>query len=322
MKKFFEILLSLFVVLVITSCAHPTYITPSIKKNSLTNTGTFAIQNMDNKGQIEPQSLTAHYDGFDVRYKLDDKCLISFEIVNNTNKSLIIDKSKCYVLYNGYSTELFKDVRSSRSTTFNNVQDAINNVQTSDASITMTIPPYSKWALPLNESNVRSIKLPAYIENIGIYSISPYDNPETVEFVIPYTFDYSLANWDTSRNRVYVGRVVVSKEDNTISNTITRIDDASYQFCEKVLYLNKEEIDEVNRKNIKKWKRHRHWLNASHIFWGIVTLPIGGTYIMMKTNAQCYENGRPEIYNYDGTHNTYDEENAARKVALSYLVFQ
>lgn len=99
---------------------------------------------MDQKGKIEPQSLTAHYDGFDVRYKIDNKFVVSLEIVNNTNKSLITDKSKCYVLYNGYSRDLFKDVRSSRSTTFNNVQDAINNVQTSDASVIMSIPPYSK----------------------------------------------------------------------------------------------------------------------------------------------------------------------------------
>ncbi len=319
MKKFFEILLSLFVALVITSCA-PSYLAPpEIKKGALANTGTFAVQNMDNKGKIEPQSLTAHYDGFDVRYKLDDKCLISFEIVNNTNKSLIIDKSKCYVLYNGYSTELFKDVRSSRSTTFNNVQDAINNVQTSDASVTMTIPPYSKWALPLNESNVRSIKLPAFMENIGVYSVSPYDNPEAVEFVIPYTFDYSLARWDTSRNRVYVGQIVVENKDYFISEDATKINDASYHFSEKTLYLNKGEIDEVNRKNIKKWKRHRCWINASHTFWGIVTLPTGLLpFLIFIDNQECrcddYRiSHRPHIYNYNGSSNGLYKKNVNEK---------
>ena len=314
MKKFFEILLSLFVVLVITSCAHPTYITPSIKKSYLTNTGTFVVQNMDNKGKIEPQSLTAHYDGFDVKYKISDAKLVSFEIINNTNKSLIIDKSKCYVLYNGYSTELFKDVRSSRSTTFNNVQDAINNVQTSDASITMTIPPYSKWSLPLNESNVRSIELPAFMENLGVHSISPYDNPETVEFVIPYTFDYSLARWDTSRNRVYVGQIKVSDEILPVSQDKLMLNDNNYQFCGKILYnANKAEVDEVNRMNVKKWKRHRRAVNASHIFWGIVTLPtLYAPFYIIYYNSECeggydalyggYKGGhQPKIYNYDGT---------------------
>lgn len=168
MKYLCKIILCLLTVITIVSCTAPTYLTPTIQKSYLTNRGTFSIQNMDQIGKIEPQSLTTHYDGFDVKYKVTNKFLIFFEIINNTNKSLIIDKSKCYVLYNGYSTDIFKDVRSSRSTTFNNVQDAINNVQTSDASVTMTIPPYSKWQLPLGESNIRNLSnLPPFIKDLG-----------------------------------------------------------------------------------------------------------------------------------------------------------
>ena len=66
---------------------------PTIQKEYLTNKGTFSVQNMDQQGKIEPQSLTAHYEGFDVKYKIAGNFLISFEIRNNTNKSLIIDLS-------------------------------------------------------------------------------------------------------------------------------------------------------------------------------------------------------------------------------------
>lgn len=321
MKSIFKILLPLCVALITASCAHPKYLTPDIKKSYLTNTGTFVVQNMDNKGKIEPQSLTAHYDGFDVRYKISDAKLVSFEIINNTNKSLIIDKSKCYVLYNGYSTELFKDVRSSRSTTFNNVQDAINNVQTSDASITMTIPPYSKWSLPLNETNLRSFELPAFIEDLGVHSISQYDNPETVEFVIPYTFDYSLTKWNTSRNRVYVGHIKVSNEMLPVSQNKLMLNDNNYQFCRKILYINKEEIDNVNRENIEIWKRHRRAVNTSHIFWGIVTSPtVVFPLFIYAYNLSCKRyweyvkdyGHRPKIYNSDGTY-TYYKKNLNEK---------
>ena len=42
------------------SCAAPTYLTPNIQKGYLTNKGTFSVQNMDQQGKIEPQSLTVH----------------------------------------------------------------------------------------------------------------------------------------------------------------------------------------------------------------------------------------------------------------------
>ena len=307
MKSIFKILFPLCVVLITTSCAaHPEFLKPNFQESYLTNTGTFAVQSMDNKGKIEPQSLTAHYEGFDVRYKISDAKLVSFEIINNTNKSLIIDKSKCYVLYNGYSTELFKDVRSSRSTTFNNVQDAINNVQTSDASITMIIPPYSKWSLPLNETNVRSIELPAFMEDLGVCPISPYDNPETVEFVLPYTFDYSLAKWDTSRNRIYVGQIKISEEIHPVSQNRLMLNDNSYQFGKKILSCtSKADVDEVNKKNVKMWKRHRLAFIASRTFWFVVTLPtLCFPYLIWVTSDSCCG---PQIYNSDGTYEWYEK---------------
>lgn len=317
MNLFKTIFTLLIGVLFTASCASPTYLTPDIKieKKALVNKATFSVQNLDQNGKIEPQSLTTHYDGFDVRYKIGDKFVVSLEIANNTNKSLIIDKSKCYVLYNGYSSDLFKDVRSSRSTTFNNVQDAINNVQTSDASIIMTIPPYSKWELPVAESNVKSLeKFPDFIEQPGTHTFQPYDNPEPVEFVIPYSFDYAMGKWDTSRNRIYVGQVDV--EARTADATFTgdlglrpilRAQNF-YEVGKAILVsdnkMNKEEIDKMNLQNITKWKSHRHQVIAGRIFWGIVTLPIlgmGGWLPVAADMDDCNVYHRPLIYNSDGT---------------------
>lgn len=213
-KKVTNFLKLLVAVLVFTSCAAPKYMNPPVLMYpTLENTCTFGVQNMDEKAIVENNVLTCHYDGFDVKYKVERNFVVSLEIINNSNKSLIIDKSKCYVLYNGYSTQLFKDVRSSRSTTFNNVQDAINNVQTNEVGVSMTIPPYSKWDLPLEETNLRAIKqLPDFNSSVGIHSLSSFENKETVEFVIPYSFDYSLANWYTSRNRLFVSSIEVKSK--------------------------------------------------------------------------------------------------------------
>ncbi|MDE7166584.1 MAG: hypothetical protein K2O17_06105 [Bacteroidaceae bacterium] len=299
MKTVKSIYLFLLGVLFLSSCAAPTYLAPDIKY--LVNKASFSVQNMDQKGKIEPQSLTTHYDGFDVRYKIDNTFVVSLEIVNTTNKSLIIDKSKSYVLYNGYSRDLFKDVRSSRSTTFNNVQDAINNVQTSDASVIMSIPPYSKWELPLGESNVKNIeKFPDFIQQPGTYPIQSYDNPEPVEFVIPYTFDYALGKWDTSRNRVYVSQIKVENQDARVSKTPSLYSVNSYKFGKVI--LPKNEVDKINEINIKTWKSHRHKVNARHIVLGIITIPtISIPFIMGAQNEKCNNEHRPYIYNSDGT---------------------
>lgn len=296
------------------SCAAPTYLTPNENYSYIVNKGTFCIQNMDNMGQVEPQSLTAHYEGFDVRYKFTDDFTPILEIVNKTNKALIIDKSKCYVLYNGYSRDLFKDVRSSRSTTYNNVQDAINNVQTNEASVTMSIPAYSKWELPVAESNVKSLEsFPKYMTEPGTYPVSVYDNPEPVEFVIPYSFDYSLAKWDTSRNRVYVGQIDVYSQEEYVASSPRIQGENNYLFAElKKQNLIKEYVDWINEENIKKWKSHRRKAIGAHIFNGIVFAPyfLFGPLFVWLNSDNCKSGHSPIIYNSDGTFRRYDKHNA------------
>lgn len=179
--------------------------------NMTTNHYEFTIQNMD--GTAQCNALNAIYEGFNVSYSLNSVKQMVMTIENKTNKSLIIDKSKCYVLYDGYSKDLFKDVRSGRSTTYNNVQDAIDNVQTNESSVTMSIPPYSKWTLPVEETNVSATRMPSVFHwDAGNHPMTAFsDGNPTVEFVIPYTFDYALAKWSTSRNKLFVGNIRVEK---------------------------------------------------------------------------------------------------------------
>ena len=176
-----------------------------------TNHYELSIQNMD--GTAQCNGLNAIYDGFNVSYSLNSNNQMVMTIENKTNKSLIIDKSKCYVLYDGYSKDLFKNVRSGRSTTYNNVQDAIDNVQTNESSITMSIPPYSKWTLPVEDTNVTASNIPSlFYWDAGNHPLSALsEGNQTTEFIIPYTFDYALAKWNTSRNRLYVGNIRVEK---------------------------------------------------------------------------------------------------------------
>ena len=229
---------------------------------------------MDETAKVEPNTLTCHYDGFDVSYKLMDNLVVSLEIVNNTNKSLIIDKSKCYVLYGGYSTQLFKDVRSSRSTTFNNVQDAINNVQTNESGVSMTIPPYSKWDLPIPETNVREIRnLPKFSDSPGIHSLTRHDNQETVEYVIPYTFDYSLAKWDTSRNLIYINSIDVKNGFSLLPNVsedVKWIASNQYMVTRRNGEADYTEVDRINAINQKKYKKHV----TQNVILQVLALPI------------------------------------------------
>lgn len=204
--------------------------------NMTTNHYEYSIQNMD--GTAQCNALTAIYEGFNVSYSLNSNRQMIITIENKTNKSLIIDKSKCYVLYDGYSKDLFKNVRSGRSTTYNNVQDAIDNVQTNESSITMSIPPYSKWNLPVEESNVTESRIPSlFYWDAGNHPLTAFsdDNP-TIEFVIPYTFDYALAKWFTSRNKLFVGNIRVEKSleklysDLSYGQTIDRVGVSSNEF--------------------------------------------------------------------------------------------
>ena len=176
------------------------------------NTYEYSIQPMDEDAKCDNSTLTAFYDGFNVIYSMNENRVMKFCIENKTNKYLILDKSKCYVIYDGYSRELFKDVRSGRSTTYNNVQDAINSVSTNESSITLSIPPYSKWELPIEETNVESVKIcDEFLMAKGSHPLTPYTTNQTIEFVIPYSWDYSLSKWDTSRNRLYVGNIKVEE---------------------------------------------------------------------------------------------------------------
>lgn len=297
-------LMSLFV-LAFSSCAAPNYLPGPIKTYpSIQNTLTFGVQNMDGSAKVEGQDLTCHYEGFDVTYKLSTNLLVSMVVINNSNKSLILDKSKCYVLYDGYSTPLFKDVRSTRSTTFNNVQDAISDVQTNEAGVSMTIPPYSKWEIPLPETNLHEIKkLPAFNKDFGVHALTPYDDQETVEFVIPYTFDYSLSKWNTSRNRIFVNSINVEKgpsarrwkkqEEELLSTNQYRITLFSSTPDYDIAEANR--IDAINW---KKYKKHKNAVTASHIVWGTILLPtIWGALIwFMKCGHKPHLYGNTNLY--------------------------
>lgn len=293
-------LLSLFIaVLALTSCA-PNYLPcPKIQYPITENKCTFGVQNMDQNAKVEMDALTCHYDGFDVKYKILDNLVVSLEIINNTNKSLIIDKSKCYVLYDGYSTQLFKDVRSSRSTTFNNVQDAINNVQTNEAGISMTIPSYSKWELPIQETNAREInKLPSFNYSAGIHALTPYDNQETVEFVIPYTFDYSLAKWETCRNRIYVNSIEVKNDyisSPSISFNTRRLSSNQYLVSRRSGEPDMTEVDKVDAINKKRYKKHI----TQNVILQVIGLPFTafGSLGYLITGSCFQPDHLPPVYN-------------------------
>ena len=189
--------------------------------NMTTNHYEYSIQNMD--GTAQCNALTAIYEGFNVTYSLNSNWQMVMTIENKTNKSLIIDKSKCYVLYDGYSKDLFKYARSGRSTTYNNVQDATDNVQTNESSVTMAIPPYSKWNLPVEETNVTESKIPStFYWDAGNHPLTAFtDGNPTIEYVISYTFDYALAKWNTSRNKLFVGNIRVAKNLEQLTSELS-----------------------------------------------------------------------------------------------------
>lgn len=267
-------------VLIISSCAAPTYLSkPQIDYPYIENTYNLGVQNMDNDAKVETANLVCHYDSFDIKFKMTDGFVVIFEITNKTNKSMIIDKSKCYVLYDGYATELFKDVRSSRSTTFNNVQDAVNNVQTNEAGVSMTIPPYAKWAVKIKETNLRKmVKLPEFVEEPGITHLTQYDDIDITEFVIPYSFDYSMAKWSTCRNRVFINNIVAEKTTKPSKNY-----DENVFFDKKGLFyykyrpdlktpVNYSEANRIDDINIAMYKKHRRKVILSHWLWSPVTI--------------------------------------------------
>ena len=46
---------------------------------------------------------------------------------------------------------------------------------------------------------------------IGSYPETVYSSENSIEFVIPYTFDYTLVKWKTSRNKLYNDNIEVFK---------------------------------------------------------------------------------------------------------------
>lgn len=236
----------------------------------------YHIQSMDNESKCDNSSLTAMYDGFNIRYQLNSYKQLTFVIENNSNKSLILDKSKCYVLYDGYSKELFKDVRSSRVTTFNDVQDAISNVSvnTSEGGITLSIPPYSKWELPINETNIEVVADPnMFVEEYR--SLTPYTTNQTIEFVLPYSWDYKLAKWSTSRNRLYIGNIRVEhKTVPTPEYAINKVNANSYSVVTK---CDMDEYKRVSSMNSKISEKNSKAKNARYQLrmWGF-SLGIAG----------------------------------------------
>ncbi len=292
------------IMLVFTSCTAPQYLSkPIVHYPGIKNTGTYGIQNMDEKGKT--QSTFCHYDGFDVQYFVDGDFRPYFVITNNTNKSLIIDKSKSYVLYNGYATQLFKDVRSSRSTTFNNVQDAINNVQTNEAGVSMTVPPYSKWELPLQETNVRKMTIPAFNRTPGTHTLTSFDNPENVEFVLPYSFDYSMANWDTSRNRLFVKELEVETFEKT--KPFRSEGPSSYGIFYSTTRKNGEpdwsKTKRVNSINLERYRKHKRAVDISHGIWGTIFLPVFLTGYFIYLRGCDHE---PPVYDTAWWDKTYE----------------
>ena len=213
--------------LMVVSCATKKFIYLPVKEVPpvlmTENHYEFTIENIDENAKCDRSSLTAHYKDFSISYFIDENHTLIYEIENKNNKSLIIDKSKCFVMYDGYAVELFKNVRTGKVTTYNNVQDAINNVQTNESSVTMSIPPYSKWVIETRETNLKTLEFPKKKElTEGNYPLTPYTTEHTIEFIIPYSYDYSLAKWSTARNRLYVDNIRVEKVSYYIKNRYQR----------------------------------------------------------------------------------------------------
>lgn len=306
MKKRYLTIVLAALTLALASCSAPKYLTlpDKVPCPVVKNTCSYGIQNMDEDAKVENGSLVCHYADFDVQYTLSDELILSLTIFNNSNKSLLIDKSQCFVLYDGNSTQLFKDSRMSGSTTFNDVTGAIN-VSTNHGSVVMTIPPYSKWSPVINETNIRNPKIPEIMMDEGIHHLTVYDNPETVAFIIPYSFDGTMKKWNTSRNKIYVNTINVEHgvvlteriKDCECKRKYSELYTKFYIYawnlhCYKKPPLIKQtissneyviikqngepdysELDRIDAINQQLFKKHNDAVRASHILGGLITLP-------------------------------------------------
>lgn len=288
------------------SCASPQYLALPDKVSCpvIQNTCSFGIQNMDRKAKVENSNLIAHYKDFDVQYSIADGFILSFTIINNSDMDLLIDKSKCFVMYDGNATQLFKDVYMTGSTSFNDVTGA-NQISTSHGRVMMIIPSYSKWEPKLNETNLHTSKVPDFIMAEGLHHLTVYDNPEVVEFSFEYSFDKKQTKWGSSRNKVYVNTVNVKHKIMEVNRRPPYIDPS----CLKKPISNNEyvsiqkngepdwsEVNRIKAINQQLYKKHNTMVIAGRIVGGILTLPtiVGAALFWMAASAGCYDHLPPE----------------------------
>ena len=322
MKNRLVIVYLVVLIMAFASCSGPKYLALPDKVSCpiIQNTCTFGIQNMDQKAKVESNNLVCHYKDFDVQYTLSDNFILSLTIINNSNTNLLIDKTKCFVMYDGNATQLFKDARMTGSTTFNDVTGS-THISTNHGRVMMIIPSYSKWSPTLNETNLRSSKVPPFMTEVGLHHLSVYDNPEVVEFSFEYTFDKKQAKWDISRNKVYVNAVNVTKDNllvvrhanyvkkYTWSDELEYKDACGYQdpSCLKKIissheYINIQkngepdftEIERIDATNREMYNKHNAAVVTSRIVAGIITTPvIFGIWFLLMASYGCYDHLPP-----------------------------
>ena len=299
MRKWYSIVLFSTLSIVIASCSGPKYLAlpDKVPCPIIKNTCSFGIQNMDQKAKVENNNLVCHYKDFDVQYTISDDFILSLTIINNSNMDLLIDKTKCFVMYDGNATQLFKDARMTGSTTFNDVTGS-TNISTNHGRVMMIIPSYSKWGPMLNETNLRSSEVPPFMTKEGLHHLSVYDNPEVVEFSFEYSFDKKQAKWENCRNKVYVNTINVTNDNllvvrhaNYVKNTwgkeMVYKDTHGYvdPSCSKRVISSNEyenikingdpdfsEVDRIDAINQKKFRGHNAAVVTGRIIGGIVTI--------------------------------------------------
>lgn len=298
MRKGYLLPFMVVLAMTIASCSAPKYLAlpNQVSCPVIQNTCSFGIQNMDQKAKVENSNLTCHYKDFDVQYTISDDFILSLTIINNSNKDLLVDKTKCFVMYNGNATQLFKDVRMTGSTTFNDVTGS-TNISTTHGRLMMIIPSYSKWSPTLNETNLRAMEAPSFMFNEGLHHLSVYDNPEVVEFSFEYSYDNKQAEWGNCRNKLYVNTVDVKYINMMVRRHSTRvksnINDYSWGPCgyDDPSYPNKvisayeyrsiqkngepdfSEVKRIDAINQNLFKKHNTQVVIGRVIGGILTLP-------------------------------------------------
>ena len=320
MKKWYLIIAFAVLAMAFASCSAPKYMAlpNQVSCPVIQNTCSFGIQNMDQKAKVENSKLTCHYKDFDVQYTISDGFILSLTIINNSNKDLLVDKTKCFVMYNGNATQLFKDARMTGSTTFNDVTGA-TNISTSHGRVMMIIPSYSKWSPTLNETNLRATEVPSFMLIEGLHHLTVYDNPEVVEFSFEYSYDNKQAKWGSCRNKLYVntvdvkhGNIMVTRRPNyrngkTYSEySWDYIDACGYNdptYSKKVISSSEyrsilkkgepdfSEVKRIDAINQQLFKKHNTQVVIGRIVGGVITLPtiIGPVLFWMTAAAGCID---------------------------------